>query len=106
MRAGDLLFVSGQIGTTEDDAPFVGDFGDEVTRALDNVERVLAAHHASMSQVVKVGAFLSQAALFERFNAVYAHRFTNPPPARTTVVVAFGLSSVRVEIDAVAYLGR
>jgi 2-iminobutanoate/2-iminopropanoate deaminase len=105
MRAGDFLYVSGQVPTNEDGTIFIGDFTAEVNGALDNVEAVLRAAGAGFAQVVKVNAFLSNAALFGPFNEMYASRIGNPPPARTTVVVGFGHPDVRVEIEAVAYLG-
>jgi len=104
-RAGDFVFVSGQVPTDADGAIFVGDFAREVESALDNVETVLAAAGARPDQIVKVGAFLSNAILFAPFNEVYRRRFGSAPPARTTVVVSFGHPDVRVEIEAIAYTG-
>lgn len=106
VRAGDLLFVSGQVATGPDGAVLVGDFEAEVNSAIDNVEAVLQAGGASLADVVKIGAYLSNAALFARFNEVYARRIVSGPPARTTVVVGFGHPDVRVELDAIAYLGK
>lgn len=104
-RAGDFVFVSGQIATDDVGGVYIGDFTREVNGALDNVEAVLAAAGARLDQVVKVGAFLSNATLFAPFNEVYRARFADAPPARTTVVVDFGHPDVRVEVEAIAYLG-
>ncbi|BCB83858.1 RidA family protein [Phytohabitans suffuscus] len=104
-RAGGFVFVSGQVATDDDGTIFVGDFEREVDSALDNVETVLAAAGARPDQIVKVGAFLSNGILFARFNEVYRRRFGAAPPARTTVVVSFGHPDVRVEIEAIAYVG-
>lgn len=105
VRAGDLLFVSGQIATRPDGTIVTGDFTAEVEAALDNVEAVLAAGGARLADAVKVTAFLSNATLFAPFNEVYARRVAAPRPARTTLVVGFGHPDVRVEIEAIAYLG-
>jgi 2-iminobutanoate/2-iminopropanoate deaminase len=104
-RAGDFVFVSGQIATRPDGSVLIGDFADEVDLALDNVEAILRAGGADFSRVVKIGAWLSNSLLFAEFNERYRSRFEGAPPARTTVVVAFAHPDVRVEIDAIAYLG-
>jgi 2-iminobutanoate/2-iminopropanoate deaminase len=104
-RAGDFVFVSGQVATDDGGGIYIGDFTREVTSVLDNLEAVLAAAGATLDQVVKVGAFLSNATLFAPFNEVYRTRFGAAPPARTTVVVDFGHPDVRVEVEAIAYVG-
>jgi 2-iminobutanoate/2-iminopropanoate deaminase len=104
-RAGGFVFVSGQIATNQSGAIYLGDFALEVESTLDNVEAVLTAAGARLDQIVKINAFLSNATLFAPFNEVYRRRFPDAPPARTTVVVGFGIADVRVEIDAIAYVG-
>jgi len=104
-RAGGFVFVSGQVATDDDGEVYLGDFAREVESTLDNLEAVLAAAGARIDQIVKVGAYLTNATLFAPFNEVYARRFGAAPPARTTVVVDFGRADVRVEIDAIAYVG-
>ena len=104
-RAGGFVFVSGQTATTDDGRIYVGDFAREVESALDNVEAVLRAGGASWEHVVRVGAYLSNATLFASFNEIYAARIGTARPARTTVVLSFGHPDVRVEIDAIAYVG-
>lgn len=104
-RAGDFIFVSGQIATRADGSVLIGDFDAEVNLTLDNVEAILKRGGADFSRVVKINAWLSNSLLFSRFNELYGERFREAPPARTTVVVAFAHADVRVEIDAIAYLG-
>lgn len=105
-RAGDFVYVSGQVATQQDGSVLIGDFDAEVNLTLDNVEAILKAGGADFSQVVKINAWLSNSLLFARFNEIYRQRFSAAPPARTTVVVAFGHPDVRVEVDAIAYLGE
>jgi 2-iminobutanoate/2-iminopropanoate deaminase len=104
-RAGDFVFVSGQVANLPDGSVYIGDFDREVELTIDNVELVLAAAGARLDQVTKIGAYLSNPLLFAPFNEVYRRRFGDTLPARTTVVVTFGHPGVRVEIDAVAYIG-
>lgn len=105
VRAGDFVFVSGQVANDVSGTVLLGDFAAEVHATLDNVEKVLAAAGATMRQVVKVNAYLANSTLFAPFNQIYAERMQQPFPARTTVVLSFGHPDVRVEIEAVAYLG-
>ena len=105
-RAGDFVFVSGQIASRADGTVLTGDFDAEVNLTLDNIETVLKCAGADFSNVVKINAWLSNSLLFARFNELYRERFLDAPPARTTVVVAFAHADVRVEIDAIAYLGE
>ena len=105
VRAGDFIFVSGQVATNSDGSPYIGDVRDEISGAIDAVEAVMEAAGASLDDVVKVTAFLSNAALFSLFNEIYSQRFTSGFPARTTVVLGFGHPDVRVEIEAIGYVG-
>ena len=104
-RAGDFVFVSGQVATDAESNVYLGDFTREVETVLENVEAVLAAAGARVDQIVKINAYLSNATLFAPFNEVYARRFGAAPPARTTVVVDFGRGDIRVEVEAIAYTG-
>jgi 2-iminobutanoate/2-iminopropanoate deaminase len=104
LRAGDFIFVSGQGPLDPKTGQAVGDTIEEQTaRVLENIKAILAAGGASMSEVVKVTAHLSDLALFERYNKVYASYFPDPKPARTTV--GSQLLGILVEIDAIAYVG-
>ena len=102
VRAGDFIFVSGQ-GPLD---PHSGDvcganIEEQTARTLGNIKTILEAAGATMSDVVKVTAHLSDISLFERYNRVYASYFPDPKPARTTV--ASQLLGILVEIDAIAY---
>ena len=104
IRAGDFIYVSGMVakdGDTFGDE----DFETEVERTLDAIEEALAPHGADLSHVVKIGAYLSNPLLFDQFNGVYAKRFGDHKPTRTTVAVTFANPWIRVEMDAVAHLG-
>jgi 2-iminobutanoate/2-iminopropanoate deaminase len=105
IRAGDLVFVSGQGPLDPQTGKVVGETIEEQTeRVLENIKAILAAGGASMADVVKVTAHLSDLALFERYNKVYARYFPDPKPTRTTV--GSQLLGILVEIDAIAYVGK
>ena len=104
LRAGDFVFVSGQGPLDPQTGKIVGDtIEDQTARVLENIKAILAAGGAGMADVVKVTAHLSDLALFERYNKVYARYFPDPKPTRTTV--GSQLLGILVEIDAIAYVG-
>lgn len=106
IRAGDFIFVSGQVARDPATGQVAGETIEEQTaRALENIKAILEAAGATMAGVVKVTAHLSDLALFERYNRVYATYFPDPKPARTTVGSHLP-GAWLVEIDAIAYVGQ
>ena len=104
LKAGDFVFVSGQGPLDPETGQVVGETIEEQTaRTLENVKAILEAAGASMADVVKVAAHLSDLGLFDRYNKVYSTYFPDPKPTRTTV--GSQLSGIMVEIDAIAYVG-
>lgn len=97
VRAGDFIYVSGQVPSE------TGDIAHETRLVLTNIQKLLAACGATMADVVKCGVFLVDAADFAAMNEVYATFFGNDKPARTTVVAGFMIPGIRIEVDAVAY---
>lgn len=95
---GRLVFLSGKIGTPG------GAFADEMNAALDAVATDLTRAGATLADVVSVNVFLTDMALFDEMNRLYAARFPSPYPARTTVAVAALPKGARVELQAVARL--
>ncbi len=105
IRAGDFIFVSGQGPLDPATGKLVGEtIEEQTTRVLENIKAILAAGGASMADVVKVSAHLSDVVLFDRYNKVYSTYFPDPKPARTTV--GSQLMGILVEIDAIAYVGE
>ena len=105
LRAGDFIFVSGQVPRDPATGKIVGETIEEQTaQVLENIKAILAAGGATLADVVKVNAHLSDLALFERYNKVYVTYFPDPKPTRTTV--GSQLLGFLVEIDAIAYIGR
>jgi len=100
VRAGDFIYVSGQV------PPEAGDIAHETRQVLGNIQKLLAACGATMSDVVKCGVFLAEAADFAGMNEVYASFFGDQRPARTTVVAGFMIPNIRIEVDAIAYKPR
>lgn len=102
VRAGDLLFTSGQIPLTPDGRLIDGDVETQTRQVLANLSAVLRAGGSDPSRVVKCTVFLRDMNDFERVNAVYAELFGDEPPARSAVQVARLPKDVAIEIEAVA----
>lgn len=105
LRVGDFVFVSGQVPRDPATGKIVGETIEEQTKqVLENIKALLAAGGATMADVVKVSAHLTDLSLFDRYNSVYVTYFPDPKPTRTTV--GSQLLGFLVEIDAIAYVGR
>lgn len=96
VRAGDLVFVSGQIGTRG------GTFSHEVETALAAVERELRRAGAGLDDLVSVTVYLTDIAQYGAFNEIYAATIPEPWPARAVVEVTALPGGARVELQAIA----
>lgn len=105
IRAGSLLFVSGQIPLDPTTGQLVdGDIADQTHRVLQSLGAILRAAELGFEHVVRTTLYLTDLEEFTAVNEVYATYFTSPAPARSTVQVAALPKGARVEIDAVALL--
>ena len=105
IRAGSLLFLSGQIPIDPATASLVeGGIAIQTEQVMRNIGALLAAAGAGFEHVVRTTVFLADMNDFAAMNECYAKFVTNPPPARSTVQVARLPRDVRVEIDAIAVL--
>ena len=103
VRAGQLLFVSGQIPLDPDTGQMVaGDVAAQTRRVLENVRAVLDAANRSFADIVRTTIFLADMNDFAAVNEVYGQYFSQPYPARATVQVARLPKDARVEIDVIA----
>lgn len=106
--AGNLLFVSGQIGVNPETKTAAPDITIQTEQVLHNLQEVLSANKASLGEVVKTTVFLTDMDDFAAMNDIYERYFPVPRPARSTVCVkelprVVDGVNLRVEIEAVAY---
>jgi 2-iminobutanoate/2-iminopropanoate deaminase len=102
---GGFLFTSGQIPLDPSTGELVpGDIQSAVERVFDNIEAILSASGLTLDDVVKTTVYLLRMSEFGPMNTVYARRFGNHRPARSTVAVAELPKDASVEIDVVARL--
>ena len=103
LRAGDLLFLSGQIPIDPATGQLVqGGAAIQTRRVMDNLGALLTAAGLTFAHVVRTTVFLADMNDFAAVNEVYASYFTEPRPARATVQVARLPRDARLEIDAIA----
>jgi 2-iminobutanoate/2-iminopropanoate deaminase len=105
IRAGQLLFLSGQIPLDPRTGTVVGDdVTAQTEQVFRNISALLTAAGATFAQVARTTVFLVDLNDFAAMNAVYATHFGDVPPARSTVEVRRLPRDVRVEIDVIAVL--
>ena len=102
VRAGDFIFVSGQVAKDADGNMVCGTIEEETRATIEAVRRALDAAGAELADVVKATVFLEDARDFGRYNGVFKEYFPDGMLARTTVE-ARAVISTKIEIEVVAY---
>ncbi|KRA31638.1 reactive intermediate/imine deaminase [Rhodanobacter sp. Root627] len=106
VRAGNTVYFSGQIPLDPATGALVeGDITVQTRRVFDNLVAVAQAAGGSLSQIVRVGIYVTDLANFAAVNAVMAEYFQQPYPARSTIEVSALPKAAQVEVDAVMVLG-
>jgi 2-iminobutanoate/2-iminopropanoate deaminase len=103
VRAGDFLFVSGQVPLDPATGRMVdGDIAAQTRRVLESIRALLGDAGLSMGAVVRTTVYLADMNDFQAMNEVYGQAFSEPYPARSTVQAARLPRDARIEIDAIA----
>ncbi len=101
--AGDLIFVSGTLGTKSGSFDLVeGGMGPQTTQTLENIRSILAGAGATLDDVVKVNVYVTDMSVFSEMNRAYIEIFGDEPPARITVGCSALALGALVEIDCIA----
>lgn len=106
VRAGDTVYLSGQIGLDPASMQLVEGIEAQVRRVFDNLAAVAAAAGGSLADVVKLNIFLTDLGHFALVNSIMAEYFQQPYPARAAVGVASLPRGALVEADGVMVLTR
>ena len=106
IRAGNMLFVSGQIPINPSTGKLIEDTAiqAQTKRVLDNMLAIVQAAGGSADNIVRTTVFLKDMNDFAEMNSVYAEYFQSAPPARSTVQAARLPRDVSVEIDCIAII--
>jgi 2-iminobutanoate/2-iminopropanoate deaminase len=103
IRAGGLVFVSGQLALRPDHAEIVGETIEEQTeQVFANLRAILDQAGSGLERLVKTTVYLVDLGDFAGMNEVYARHVGNAPPARATIEVGALPSGAKVEIEAIA----
>ena len=103
VRAGDLLFLSGQVALDAATGKLIaGDIGAQTEQIFANISAVLEAAGKSFDDVMKTTVYLADIKDFAAMNTVYARHFQTPYPARTTIQAAALPLGAGVEIEVLA----
>lgn len=105
VRAGGLLFCSGQIALDPETGELVGATpAEQAVRCLENLQAVCGAAGAGLADAVRCTLYMTDLSAFAEVNAVYAAFFRSDPPARVAIGVAALPKGAQVEIDAIVAL--
>lgn len=106
IRAGDTLYLSGQIGLDPGTMQLVEGIDAQIHRVLRNLQAVAASAGADLHDAVKLTVFLTDLAHFSRLNEIMAEYFAQPYPARSAVGVSQLPRGALVEIEAILVRGE
>jgi 2-iminobutanoate/2-iminopropanoate deaminase len=105
IRAGDLVFVAGQLGIVRETGELAGaGVADQTGQIMANLGAILEAAGSGLDKLVKTTVFLMDLGDFAAMNEVYAAHVGDRPPARSTVQISGLPSGALVEIEAVAHV--
>lgn len=103
IKHGNTVYVSGQGPIDPESGDVVGEtVGEQTTRTLENVERILEAAGASTDKIVKATLYLDDMDDYEAVNKAYGAFLNDPYPARTAVEVVDHPVDIKIEIDVIA----
>jgi enamine deaminase RidA (YjgF/YER057c/UK114 family) len=105
VRAGDFIFVSGQVAKDVEGNMISGTIEEETRGTIEAIGRILAEEGATLADVVRVTTYLEDARDFGRYNRVFGEQFKDTVLARTTVE-ARAVINTKIEMDAIAYKPR
>jgi 2-iminobutanoate/2-iminopropanoate deaminase len=104
IRAGDFLFVAGQVPVNPETGDFITeDIAAQTRQCMENIKAILAEAGVSLLEIVRTTIYLTNMADFGEVNEAYGNYFDLDPPARTTIGVAALPKGVAIEIDVIAY---
>jgi reactive intermediate/imine deaminase len=107
VRVGDMLYLSGQVGTVPGTTELVpGGIREETRQTLENIKVILVRNGSALNRVVKCTVFLADIKEWPKMNKVYRTYFPKAPPARSAMAASGLALNARVEIECIAVVGQ
>jgi 2-iminobutanoate/2-iminopropanoate deaminase len=103
VRVGDMVYLSGHAGMSDDDGNSLSTIEGQTTQTLENIKRTLEAAGASLDNIVKVTCFLGDQKDFGKMNEVYLKYFKGDLPARSTCITGLAVPNMLLEVECIAY---
>ncbi len=101
IQSGDFVFISGQASVDSEGNIVPGTFEEECRRSFENLKTILEASGLSFNNVVQVRNYVGKQEYLVAFNNIYKEYFSEPYPARTTLIGCLG-DLLKFEVDAIA----
>lgn len=105
LQCGEYVFVSGQASVDKTGNIVVGTFEEECRRSFENLKLILEAGGLGFEHVVQVRNYVGKQEYLTEFNKIYKEFFSEPYPARTTLIGCLG-DLLKFEVDVIAHCGK
>ena len=103
IRAGDLVFISGQASVDQDTGAVIkASFEEEMRRSIENLQSILEADNLSLDNVINVKSYVASEGDLKLYNSIYSEYFNQPLPSRSTIVNVLP-TFLKFELDCIAY---
>ena len=103
VRAGDYIFLSGQLGLGPDGKLVGEDISSQTRQTLENIKTLLKEAGCDLTDVIKATVWLTNVQDFTDFNKIYAAYFSTNPPARSAVCSSLMIPAAKVEVEVIAF---
>ncbi len=105
LQCGEYVFVSGQASVDKTGNIVVGTFEEECRRSFENLKLILETGGLGFEHVIQVRNYVGKQEYLAEFNRIYKEFFSEPYPARTTLIGCLG-DLLKFEVDVIAYCGK
>ncbi|TRO58236.1 RidA family protein [Candidatus Bathyarchaeota archaeon] len=103
-KAGNFIFIAGQVGIDPDTGEIPIEFSKQMRIIFENIGKILESEGGSFGNIVKTTAFLSDSSYHEEYDVIYRSYFQQGFPSRSTIQSGLMHPKFKIEIEAVAYI--